>query len=137
MFTRTIQKKNLPGSRFQKWSRELALKVCFTCYFWYLVLRQKNVAFLDVTFRATQNEISIFIFFYKTPRNETVVLCRRIARRAFKLQRTALYIEESRQKNSRSSGIPQCQKCRCMRTRFLRWKDKGLCNIIRQAERLC
>ena len=24
-----------------------------------------------------------------------------------------------------------------MLTRFLRWKDKGLCNIIRQAERLC
>ena len=46
-----------------------------------MVLRQKHVAFLDVTFRATQNEISIFIFFYKTPWNETVVLCRRIARR--------------------------------------------------------
>ena len=81
MFTRTIQKKNLPGSRFQKWSRELALKVCFTCYFWYLVLRRKNVAFFRCYIQGTQNEVSIFIFFYKTPRNETVVLCRRIARR--------------------------------------------------------
>ena len=56
---------------------------------------------------------------------------------SFQSATNRITIEESRQKNSRSSGIPQCQKCRCMRTRFLRWKDKGLCNIIRQAERLC
>ena len=137
MFTRTIQKKNLPGSRFQKWSRELALKVCFTCYFWYLVLRRKNVAFFRCYIQGTQNKVSIFIFFYKTPRDETVVLCRRIARPSFQTATNRITIEESRQKNSRNSGIPQCQKCRCTQTRFLGWKDKGLCNIIRQAERLC
>lgn len=43
---------------------------------------------------------------------------------SFQTATNLITIEESRQKNSRSSGTPQCQKCRCMLTRFLRWKDK-------------
>ena len=46
-----------------------------------MILRRKNVAFFRCYIQGTQNEISIFIFFYKIPRNETVVLCRRIAHR--------------------------------------------------------
>lgn len=64
-------------------------------------------------------------------------ICRRIASPSFQTATNRITIEESRQKNSRNSGTPQCQECRCMLTRFLRWKDKGLCNIIRQAEKLC
>ena len=79
--------------------------------------------FLDVTFRATQNEISIFIFFYKIPRNETGSLSQNRSP-SFQTATNRITIEESRQKNSRSSGTPQCQKCRCTQTRFLGWKDK-------------
>lgn len=53
---------------------------------------------------------------------------------SFQTATNRITIEESRQKNSRSSGIPQCQKCRCMRTRFLRWKklkNNKYCVIIK------